>query len=41
MELANVSIHNRKTWEEAMVFLNNHMDKLEAFFLEYKDFIES
>ncbi|AXT55726.1 DUF4268 domain-containing protein [Aquimarina sp. AD1] len=41
IELANVSIHNRKTWEEAMVFLNNHMDKLEAFFLEYKDFIES
>ncbi|WP_299181715.1 DUF4268 domain-containing protein [uncultured Aquimarina sp.] len=41
IELANVSIHNKKKWEETMVFLNNQMDKLEAFFLEYKDFIES
>ncbi|WP_108803010.1 DUF4268 domain-containing protein [Aquimarina sp. Aq107] len=41
IELANVSIHNKKKWKETMVFLNNQMDKLETFFLEYKDFIKS
>ncbi|SEK22285.1 protein of unknown function [Aquimarina amphilecti] len=40
-ELPNVSIHNRNTWEDTMIFLNNQMDKLESFFLEYKDFIEN
>ena len=39
-ELPQVSIHNRKTWETTMQFLNTYMDKLELFFLEYKDFIE-
>ncbi|GAA4277981.1 DUF4268 domain-containing protein [Aquimarina mytili] len=39
VELQNVSIHNKNTWEQTMNFLNYHMDKLEAFFIEYKDFI--
>lgn len=39
-ELTQVSIHNKKTWETTMQFLNSSMDKLELFFLEYKDFIE-
>ncbi len=39
VELLDVSIHNTKTWEETMKFLNQKMSKLEEFFLEYKDFI--
>lgn len=40
-ELRDVSIHNKKTWETTMKFLNMHMDKLENFFLEYKDIINN
>jgi len=40
-ELQNVSIHNKKTWEETMLFLSKKMAKLEEFFIEYKDFIEA
>ncbi|WP_298538518.1 DUF4268 domain-containing protein [uncultured Aquimarina sp.] len=40
-ELPDVSIHNKKTWEMTMKFLNEKMLILETFFLEYKDFIES
>ena len=39
IELLQVSIHNKATWGETMEFLYLHMMKLEAFFLEYKDFI--
>lgn len=35
-----VSIHNKNTWQEVMVFFNTHMTLLEAFFEEYKDVIE-
>lgn len=35
-----VSIHNKNTWQEVMVFFNTHMSLLEAFFEEYKDVIE-
>ncbi len=35
-----VSIHNKKTWQETMIFLNDHMAKMEAFFLEFKPIIE-
>jgi len=34
------SIHNKDTWRAAYEFFNKHMDLLESFFLEYKDFIE-
>jgi len=34
------SIHNKDTWRDAYEFFNKHMDLLESFFLEYKDFIE-
>lgn len=38
-ELLNVSIHNTKTWETAMTFLNDRMHALETFFIEYKEYI--
>ncbi|WP_378175895.1 DUF4268 domain-containing protein [Aquimarina sp. SS2-1] len=41
VELENVSIHNKSTWSDAMKFLHDKMLRLESFFLEYKDFIES
>lgn len=37
----NVSIHNKSTWREVMEFFNDKMDKFEAFFCEYRDFIEN
>jgi len=40
VELQNVSIHNKKTWEDTMQFLHENMSKLEEFFVEYKDFID-
>ncbi|WP_025667430.1 DUF4268 domain-containing protein [Aquimarina megaterium] len=39
VEIDNVSIHNRNTWSETMAFLSKNMDKLEEFFLEYKEYI--
>lgn len=36
-----VSIHNKNSWRETMVFFNNTMSLFEAFFEEYKDFIKS
>ncbi|PKV51705.1 uncharacterized protein DUF4268 [Aquimarina sp. MAR_2010_214] len=39
VEIDNVSIHNRKTWTETMIFLSKNMAKLEEFFLEYKEYI--
>ncbi len=41
IQLDNVSIHNKKTWPEVFEFLYENMNKLELFFYEYKDFIES
>lgn len=35
----NVSIHNKNSWEETMIFLKDEMLLLEAFFIEYKDFL--
>lgn len=35
----NVSIHNKNTWQETMVFLNEKMLQFEAFFEDYKDII--
>lgn len=36
-----VSIHNKESWPEVFEFFNTYMDKLERFYLEYKDFINS
>ncbi|MDX1279346.1 DUF4268 domain-containing protein [Oceanihabitans sediminis] len=35
-----VSIHNKNTWQEVMVFFNTNMQLFEAFFEEYKDIIK-
>ncbi|WP_194767691.1 DUF4268 domain-containing protein [Tamlana sp. I1] len=35
-----VSIHNKATWQDVMVFFNEKMSLFEAFFEEYKDIIE-
>lgn len=36
----NVSIHNKNTWREVMEFFNEKMSLFEAFFEDYKDFLE-
>lgn len=41
VELQNVSIHNKNTWDETMIFLHDHMSQLETFFSTYKDIIDS
>ncbi len=35
-----VSIHNKNTWQDVMVFFNEKMALFEDFFNEYRDFIE-
>ncbi len=39
--LNGVSIHNKNTWQKTMVFLNGHMEKIEEFFLNYKEILDS
>lgn len=39
LEKSDVSIHNKNTWQDTMVFLNETMDRMEAFFEEYKAII--
>jgi len=41
LQKEGVSIHNKKTWDEVFKFFNQTMPKLEDFFVEYKEFIES
>lgn len=38
--LENVSIHNKNTWQETMVFLKDHMALFEDFYKEYEDIIQ-
>lgn len=38
VEKKGVCIHNRETWQEAMLFLNENMSKMEDFWREYEDF---
>jgi len=40
LQKEGVSIHNKNTWKEVFGFFNQTMPKFEAFFLEYKEFIE-
>ncbi|WP_242205503.1 DUF4268 domain-containing protein [Aestuariivivens insulae] len=35
-----VSIHNKNSWQDVMVFFNETMSLFEAFFMEYKEVIE-
>lgn len=37
---AKVSIHNKNTWQEVMLFFNDKMNLFEMFFEDYKDVIE-
>ena len=39
VSLKNVSIHNKNTWQETMVFLKENMAIFEDFFQEYEDII--
>ena len=41
VEKENVSIHNKNTWQETMVFLKENMIQFEAFFEEYEDVLKS
>ena len=40
VELPNVNIHNKATWQQTMVFLNYTMQQFEIFWAEYKDIIQ-
>jgi len=35
-----VSIHNKNSWQEVMVFFNTTMDKFESFFMEFEDILK-
>lgn len=35
-----VSIHNKNSWQEVMVFFNTTMDKLESFFTDFEDILK-
>ncbi len=41
VEKEKVCIHNKNTWQETMVFLNETMQKFEEFYFEYEDVIKS
>lgn len=40
LQMEGVDIYNRDTWTEAHKFMFANMMKLEAFFLEYRDFLK-
>lgn len=39
VQKSHVSIHNKNTWQETMVFLKTNMQKLEGFFLDYEEIL--
>jgi hypothetical protein len=41
LSIDNVSIHNKNTWPDVFEFFNTYMDKIENFYVEYKDYIAS
>ncbi|SFW72398.1 protein of unknown function [Sinomicrobium oceani] len=41
VEKTGVSVHNKKSWQETMEFLNTTMIQFEDFYSEYEDFIKS
>jgi len=40
VQLDSVNIHNKNHWPKVYEFLNKHMQPLENFFMEYKEYIE-
>ena len=40
VERQNVSIHNKNTWQETMIFLQDTMISFEDFFLTYEDILK-
>ncbi len=40
IEKKQVSIHNKNTWQETMVFFYDNMSQLEDFFMEYEDILK-
>ena len=38
--LENVSIHNKNTWQETMIFLSQQMGQVEVFFEDFKEILE-
>jgi len=41
IEKYDVSIHNKETWQETMLFLKENMEKFEAVWFEFEDYIKS
>ncbi|UNY97507.1 DUF4268 domain-containing protein [Zhouia spongiae] len=41
VQLNGVCVHNKNTWQETMVFLNEKMQKFEEFYTDFEDFIKS
>ncbi|HLV61795.1 DUF4268 domain-containing protein [Galbibacter sp.] len=41
LEKDGVSIHNKNTWQEAMLFLYQTMVKFEEFYMDFQDVIKS
>ena len=41
IEKKGVSIHNKNTWQETMIFFHSIMPQFEAFFLEFKEIISA
>ena len=39
-QLDGVSIHNKNSWQETMLFLRDTMEKIEAFWELYQDYIK-
>ncbi len=40
VQLESVSIHNKNTWQQTMLFLNDAMIKFEEFWFEYEEYIK-
>lgn len=40
IEKTNVSIHNKNTWQETMIFLHSNMICFEEFYLAYEDILK-
>lgn len=40
IQKSGVSIHNKNTWQETMVFLNDNMVKFEGFFEDFREIIQ-
>lgn len=36
-----VSIHNKNTWQQVMLFFNEKMNAFEDFFIEYEDYLKA